>query len=157
MESKKKIKTVLKDLGGKKLNLPIDGEVTISEDGTVEVSELCCELLVVKGSGWIEVKDTDTDGDSDIVNDADSIDLSKEKVLDNKIADDSNKVDLRAKFKPILKEMKFTDLKNLALSLELHKKNMDKYRKAKSQVKMYAYVFKHITEEQLKELDKQSE
>ena len=47
-----KIVTTKPSRFGQKMNLPIDGEKNISNDGVVEVSQDAADLLVGKGAGW---------------------------------------------------------------------------------------------------------
>lgn len=64
MDKKIKIKSKSSALFGKKVNLPIDGEVEISTDGTLEVSEKCANLLVEKTEHYSYVESETKKDDS---------------------------------------------------------------------------------------------
>jgi len=67
--SKQKIKTNNAGLFGKKLNLPIAGEVSISEDGYIEVEANVADLLLNRHDGTfvsaVEVKEIEVEEDEE--------------------------------------------------------------------------------------------
>jgi hypothetical protein len=51
-----KIKTSNESLYGSEVKLPIDGKVSVSKEGIVEVSDVCADLLLNSGGGnWSKV------------------------------------------------------------------------------------------------------
>lgn len=130
--SKIEIKTSKEQLANKKINLPLDGEVQIGEDLCVEVSEECANLMVEMGSGW----------------------SFKDKQKEVSEEDKANLKALRKKYKELFKESEFAVLRDLALSLKLRDFDKEGYKKATTQPKLFAFIVKYITDEQLLELEK---
>lgn len=54
--SKVKIQSTDKSIHGKTVGLPIDGKVSVSAEGIVEVSEQAAKLLLGAGAGWKTVE-----------------------------------------------------------------------------------------------------
>lgn len=69
------------------INVPIDGEIELDENGVGEVSEECAELLTTKGKGWSYPGELDDLSDDAIAEFLEGLELSdlKKLALQNKV------------------------------------------------------------------------
>jgi len=102
----KKICTKKPNRIGKDINFPIDGLKTVGEDGIVELSDECAELMLTKSIGWSELEG-ESDDDTDVEED---VDVDSEEVSEKEEAEEAeaNGVDLndmsKEELKSVLKE-----------------------------------------------------
>lgn len=142
-----------KSLHGKKINMPIIGEVSIEEDGTVEVPEKLAKLLVNDDSPWnykdlkkekkIIVDDVDDTEDEEEEEDDDTDGEGSEDDIEKGEEDDE---DLNLKtIKENLEKMTLKELVEMAENAEY---DVKEYKSFKTNKKlMIAFLTKKATEE----------
>ena len=150
MSKEQKLVVVLcKDnsLHGKKINMPMIGEVSIEEDGTLEVPVELASLLVNEDSPW-DYKDAKAKNKT-IVKDAledeeeeDEEDVEDEE--DTSVEGDEEDVDLKV-IKENLEKMTLKELVDMAEKAEY---DVKEYKSFKTNKKlMVAFLVKKATEE----------
>jgi hypothetical protein len=160
--SKIEIKTNNKNAYGKKRQFPIDGEVTIGEDGVAEVSEECAKLLVEGGAYFYADEEDDTgdlnddggdndedeDGDEDGDEDEDSGDEGENDEDGDEDGDEDNEFISDEEIMKYLDEtLSYTALKKLVVKNKLDKVDKEAFKKADSKVKMLAYIKEVLTDD----------
>jgi hypothetical protein len=145
MSKEQKLVVVLcKDnsLHGKKINMPMIGEVSIEEDGTLEVPVELASLLVNEDSPW-DYKDAKAKNKT-IVNDALEDEEDVEDEEDINIEGDEEDVDLKV-IKENLEKMTLKELVDMAEKAE---HDVKEYKSFKTNKKlMVAFLVKKATEE----------
>ena len=153
MSKEQKLVVVLcKDnsLHGKKINMPMIGEVSIEEDGTLEVPVELASLLVNEDSPW-DYKDAKVKKKTivtDVLEDKDEDDIEDEEDVedekDTNVEGDEEDVDLKV-IKENLEKMTLKELVDMAEKAEY---DVKEYKSFKTNKKlMVAFLVKKATEE----------
>ena len=136
-----KIKAKSPNLFGNKIIVPIDGEVSILADGTLEVSVECADILINKTTDYenIDLDGSETKKEEKVKDSKDNADKAgkKDKKADSKTKDESDKDEEEEEEEddstPFTKEsLEALEIKDLLEILESAEVEPAKYEKFKT-------------------------
>ncbi len=115
-----KIKSTNVHSFGKTVSIPIDGKVTLSEDGVVEVSQEAGELLIANSPNWESAEEGKK---ATKAKKADKVENTTEEIKDGETNEGDNKEPEITK--DSLNELEYSDLVEQALALEISQEEID--------------------------------
>jgi len=145
--SKIEIKTSNKNAFGQVRSLPIDGEVTIGEDGVVEVSEECAALIVDGGSYTYADEEDDTEEQLEAARKADEEAAAKEAGENGEDDDDGNEFASETEILKFIAKLKNENITEVIKQNGLDKADPEGFKKATTKAKLVAYIKANMTDD----------
>lgn len=152
------IKTDNESAWGQKRMFPIDGEVTVGEDGEVEVSEECAELLVKGGVYYYSDEVNDANDDSGEESEEDESEEEEEESEEDEGGEEESEeeeddipetkmLSTKEVVDYFRETLEYTDLRKVVMKNKLNKEDEDRFKSIRSKRKLLAFLNDHMTDE----------